>query len=97
MFAEIVRMIFAKFMPIVARHAISGRAYVNSEDPIFNEPLAIPMLIDIFSERGYHIAVDKQIQEIPERVDLRTGLITTRIKHVYRIHIFFEASKIRRG
>ena len=33
-------------------HALSGRAHVNSEDPIFNEPLAIPMLIDIFSERG---------------------------------------------
>jgi adenylate kinase len=97
MFAEIVRMIFSKFMPIVARHAISGRAYVNSEDPIFNEPLAIPMLIDIFSERGYHIAVDKQIQEIPERIDTRTGVITTRAKQVYRFHIFFEASKIRRG
>jgi adenylate kinase len=90
-------MIFSKFMPIVSRHAISGRAYVNSEDPIFNEPLAIPMLIDIFSERGYHIAVDKQIQEIPERIDMRTGVITTRAKQVYRFHIFFEASKIRRG
>jgi adenylate kinase len=97
LFQEIVRMIFSKFMPIVSRHAISGRAYVNSEDPIFNEPLAIPMLIDIFSERGYHIAVDKQIQEIPERIDMRTGVITTRAKQVYRFHIFFEASKIRRG
>jgi len=97
MFAEIVRMIFSKFMPIVERHAISGRAYVNSEDPIFNEPLAIPMLIDIFSERGYHIAVDKQIHEILERIDMRTGVITTRSKNVYRFHIFFEASKIRRG
>jgi len=97
LFAEIVRMIFSKFMPIVSRHAISGRAYVNSEDPIFNEPLAIPMLIDIFSERGYHIAVDKQLQEIPERVDLKTGAIIRRAKTVYRIHIFFEASKIRRG
>src|SRR6187455_2357015 len=97
LFAEIVRMIFSKFMPIVARHAISGRAYVNSEDPIFNEPLAIPLLIDIFSERGYHIAVDKQIQEIPERVDLNTGVIIRRAKTVYRIHIFFTASKIRRG
>jgi adenylate kinase len=97
LFSEIVKVVATKFMPIVARHAVSGRAYVNSEDRIFNEALAIPMLIDIFSERGYHIAVDKQIQEIPERVDMRTGIITTRAKNVYRIHIFFEASKIRRG
>ena len=94
---EIVKIVASKFMPIVARHAVSGRAYVNSEDPIFNEPLAIPMLIDIFCERGYHIAVDKQIHEIPERVDLHTGAIIRRNKTVYRIHIFFEASKIRRG
>ena len=97
MFSQIVKVVETKFFPIVARHALSGRAYVNSEDTIFNEPLAIPMLIDIFSERGYHIAVDKQIQEIPERVDLRTGVISTRQKYIYRIHIFFEASKIRRG
>ncbi|MND08454.1 hypothetical protein D3C83_310590 [compost metagenome] len=55
------------------------------------------MLIDIFSERGYHAVVDKQILEIPERVDLRTGEIRSRSKIVYRIQIHFEASKIRRG
>jgi len=95
--SQIVALISAKFMPIVARHVLSGRTYVNSEDPIFNEPLALPMLIDVFSERGYRVAVDKQIQEIPERVDLKTGAITCRAKTVYRIHLFFEASKIRRG
>jgi adenylate kinase len=95
--AQIVDLVTNKFMPIVKRHALSGRAHVNSEDPIFNEPLAIPMLIDIFSERGYHAVVDKHIQQIPERIDLTTGAITSRTKVVYRIEINFEASKIRRG
>jgi adenylate kinase len=95
--SQVVDLVTTKVMPIVQRHALSGRAHVNSEDPIFNEPLAIPMLIDIFSERGYHAAVDKHIQEIPERVDLKTGVITCRSKAVYRIEINFEASKIRRG
>ena len=94
---QIVNLISTKFMPIITRHALSGRAHVNSEDPIFHEPLAIPMLIDLFSERGYHAVVDKQIQEIPERVDLTTGEITCRSKVVYRIQIHFEAAKIRRG
>ena len=95
---EIVELVSSKFMPIVTRHALSGRATVNSEDPIFNdEPLAIPMLIDIFSERGYHAVVDKTIQQIPERVDLATGEIKFRTNAVYRIQITFEASKIRRG
>ena len=94
---QIVALVSNKFMPIITRHALSGRAHVNSEDAILHEPLAIPMLIDIFSERGYHAVVDKQILEIPERVDLQTGEIRSRSKIVYRIQIHFEASKIRRG
>jgi adenylate kinase len=95
--SQIVELVSNKFMPIITRHALSGRAHVNSEDPIFNEPLAIPMLIDLFSERGYHASVDKHIQEVPERIDLKTGEIKCRTKAVYRIEILFEASKIRRG
>jgi adenylate kinase len=94
---QVVALIAAKFMPIIERHALSGRAHVNSEDPIFNEPLAIPMLIDLFSERGYHAVVDKTMQTIPERIDLVTGEIKVRTKAVYRIQILFEASRIRRG
>src|SRR6185503_3217358 len=94
---QIVALVATKFMPIIERHALSGRATVNSEDPIFSEALAIPMLIDLFSERGYHASVDKHIQEVPERVDLKTGEIKSRTKVVYRIEILFEASKIRRG
>ncbi|HKH73400.1 MAG TPA: nucleoside monophosphate kinase [Vicinamibacterales bacterium] len=94
---QIVDLVSSKFMPIITRHALSGRATVNSEDPIFNEPLAIPMLIDIFSERGYHAVVDKTIQQVPERIDLKTGEIKFRTNAVYRIQVTFEASKIRRG
>jgi adenylate kinase len=95
--SQIVELVKTKFMPIITRHALSGRAHVNSSDPIFNEPLAIPMLIDLFSERGYHASVDKTMQQIPERVDLATGEIKFRTNAVYRIQIQFEASKIRRG
>jgi adenylate kinase len=94
---QVVDLVSTKFMPIIQRHALSGRAHVNSEDPIFNEPLAIPMLIDIFSERGYHAVVDKTMQLMPEKVDVVTGEIKYRTKAVYRIQIHFEASKIRRG
>jgi adenylate kinase len=95
--AQIVDLVMTKFMPIITRHALSGRAHVNSQNPVFDEPLAIPMLIDVFSERGYHAVVDKTIKEIPERIDLQTGKIVCRAQTVYRIQILFAASKIRRG
>jgi adenylate kinase len=44
-------------MPIVIRHAISGVALVNTEEPTLDEPHALAMLIDIFSERGFHAVV----------------------------------------
>jgi adenylate kinase len=97
LFQRVVDLIRQKFMPIINRHALSGRAIVNSEDPLLDDPLALAMLIDIFSERGFHAVVDKQIQEIPERIDLITGTIERRIKAVYRIQIHFKGSEIRRG
>jgi adenylate kinase len=96
-FVKVVEMIDEKFMPIITPHALSGRANVNSEDEIFDDPLALAMLIDIFSERGYHAMVDKRRQDVPERIDLETGLIHCREKMVYRIQIHFEGSEIRRG
>ncbi len=94
---RVVEIIKTKFIPIITRHALSGRAHVNSEDPIFDDPMAISMLIDIFSERGFHAVVDKHIHEVPDRVDLTTGKIHTRTKFIYRIQIHFKGSKIRRG
>lgn len=97
LFAKVVDFIQTKIMPIVLRHAISGIALVNTEDPVLDDPLALAMLIDIFSERGYHAAVDLHRIEVPEQVDLKTGRITCRVKKVFRIQIRFRGSEIRRG
>ena len=97
LFIQVVDLIQNKFMHIIKRHAISGQANVNSEEKILDNPLALKMLIDIFSERGFHAMVDKRIQEVPETFDLETGKITCGQKNVYRIRILFEGSSIRRG
>ncbi|MCA9128703.1 MAG: nucleoside monophosphate kinase [Planctomycetales bacterium] len=97
LFIRVVNLIQSKFMPIIQRHALSGRAQVNSEDTLFHNPLALSMLIDIFSERGFHAVVDKNIQSTVERVDLETGAVELREKTVYRVQINFKGSQIRRG
>jgi len=97
LFAKVVAFIDKKIVPIVLRHAISGVALVNTEDTILDDPLALAILIDVFSERGYHAAVDLHRIEIPERFDLATGLIKCRVKKVFRIQIRFSGSEIRRG
>ena len=97
LFHRVIDLIERKFMPVVVRHAISGIAAVNSEDPILLNPTALVMLIDIFSERGYHAVTDIHRIDVPERVNLRTGKITCLSKQVVRITIRFQGSEIRRG
>lgn len=94
---QVVSFIAERIMPIIVRHAISGVAMVNTEDELLDNPLALAMLIDIFSDRGYHAVVDVHRIEVPEKVDLSTGAISCRAKKVYRITIRFRGSEIRRG
>jgi adenylate kinase len=96
-FGRVIAFIESQFIPVIRRHAISGVAQLNTEDALFDDPQALAMLIDIFSERGYHAAVDLHHIEIPESVDLATGRILCRTKRVYRIQVRFAGSEIRRG
>jgi len=97
LFAMVVKDIEEYFMPIIQMHAISGMAMINSENDLYGHSLALPMLIDVFSERGYHAVVDLRKEEIPDSIDLATGKIQTRIKRIYRIRVNFGGSEIRRS
>ncbi len=97
LFGRVVSFVGKKLMPIVLRHAISGVAFINTEDPVLDDPLALAMLIDVFSERGYHAVVDLHRIEIPEKFDPATGIIKCRVKKVFRLQIHFSGSEIRRG
>jgi adenylate kinase len=95
--AKVVEFIARRVMPIVQRHAISGIASVNTEDSLLDDSLALAMLIDLFSERGYHATVDLHRIEVPDTFDPATGKISCRVKKVYRLSIRFQGSEIRRG
>lgn len=97
LFEAVLTFVHTKLMPIVERHAITGMAYVNTENPILASNDAKAMLIDIFSERGFRAIIDLHRIEVPESFDTRTGEITCREKKVYRIQIRFQGSEIRRG
>ena len=97
LFARVVTFIEEKILPIVLRHAISGTAHINTEEKLLDDPLALAMLIDVFSERGYHAGVDIHRIEIPDHIELTTGKLTCRTKKVFRIEIRFQGSEIRRG
>ena len=94
-FARVIDFIENKVMPIVVRHAISGVASINSEDMLFDDPAALAMLIDVFSERGFHASVDVTHVGVPMRVNLQTGEIHSQEKKVFRFTIRFRNAEIR--
>jgi len=96
-FEKVVRLIEEKMIPIVRAHALAGHARINSEDKLLDDPQALKILLDVFSERGFHATVDIQRMDVPEKVDLTTGEITCRVKKVYRVEVRFPPSVIRRG
>jgi adenylate kinase len=94
-FGKVLEFIASKMMPIVIRHAISGVASINTEDPLFEDPVALAMLIDVFSERGFHATVDVTRVGVPVRLDLQTGKIYCQEKKVFRFSIRFRSAEIR--
>lgn len=97
MFEKVVKLIEKKMIPIVKAHAITGHARINIEDPLLNEPDALKIMIDVFSERGFRASVDIHRMDVPKRVNLNTGEICCETKKVYRIEVRYPPSDIRRG
>jgi adenylate kinase len=96
-FERVVKFVENKLLPIVRRYAISGHARINSEDELLDDPEALRMMIDVFSERGFQVTVDIHRMDVPVRVNPETWEIVCRTKKVYRIEIRFQPSEIRRG
>ena len=97
LFVQAVTLIEEKFLPIIVTHAISGKAYINSEAPVLEDHRALAMIIDIFSESGFHTVVDVRKYAEPARVNPQTFEIETRPKKFWRFIISFPGSEIRRG
>ena len=97
LFENVVRLIEEKMIPVVQAHGITGHTRINSEDHLLDDPLALRMMIDVFSERGFHATVDVHKMDVPERVNPETWEIICRTKRVYRIEVRYQPSEIRRG
>ncbi|WP_146389935.1 nucleoside monophosphate kinase [Allorhodopirellula solitaria] len=97
LFHAVIDIIEERFMPIIQRHAIAGLAVINSEDTIFEDPLTLAMVIDVFAERGFRGVANINFAETPDHFDLKTGKITCRTKKIFRFQVRFEGSEIRRG
>lgn len=97
LFYRVVELIQTDMIHIIKRQSISGRAIIRSENPIFLEPGAIDMALDILTERGFTVTLDLRKTMQPIRVELKTGEIISREVRTFEFQIEFTKPTIRRG
>lgn len=95
LFEKVVQLLEKKVIPIVRVHSISGRSTITREDELLEDPLALRIMLDVLSERGFHAAMDIIRMDVPERIDPQTWEITCRTKKIYRLEVRYQQSEIR--
>lgn len=91
---RVVTTLQTEFMAIVQRQAVCGRAIIRTVNPVFTEPLAIDIALDLLVERGFNVVLDLQKTSVPERVN-PDGTIYAREQRVYEFHIRFPRLTLR--
>ncbi|CAJ0860812.1 8371_t:CDS:2, partial [Entrophospora sp. SA101] len=57
---------------MVQRHAISGQALIRTTSHEFEDQHLVDMIMDVLSERGFHVMFDDRVRELPVRIDMKT-------------------------
>ena len=96
LFATIVDTIQEELIPLIRLHSLSGEARYESESEVFSDPLALAMVVDVLSERGYHALVDTRQCPNPVRINTETNEIESELRTVYRFRVLFPGADIRR-
>ena len=97
LFRDVAAFIQREVVPVITRHALSGRCVVKTESPLFQSETAVDMVLDILAERGYHAVHQDHHLPVPARVDPATGVITCQDRVHRTFEIFFHPPEIRRG
>ncbi|OBZ91040.1 Adenylate kinase [Choanephora cucurbitarum] len=90
-----IQFIDSTVMPKIHRHAISGHTNVRTEDPMMGDDHFAAIVMDVLSERGYHVSLDRRIHHVPVRIDLKTGKIELDTHHIYLLTVEYPKHYIR--
>ena len=55
---QVLDVILDEFETIMRRQALTGRATIRSVNPVFSEPVAAGIALDVLTERGFHASLD---------------------------------------
>lgn len=96
LFTDIISLIDTEIMPVLRQCSMAGHAEYRSRHPLLlSSHLAVDILIDILTDRGFNVAHFVEDRIVPRRVDMKTGLIQSITEDVHSFRITFNKENIR--
>ena len=96
LFTDIISLIDTEVMPVLKQCSMAGHAEYRSRHPLLLQShLAVDMLIDILTDRGFNVAHFVEERLVPRQVDLKSGKIISETEDVHSFRITFNKENIR--
>jgi len=95
LFLDVIKFSEEYLYPHIYLNVLAGSCTVISSHTILNRPKALQAVVDLFSERGFHIAVHVEAKEDPVRVDAVTLKILTEQKKQWVFNITWKPVVLR--
>lgn len=92
---QVIESIRTEFLHIIQRQAFCGVAKIRSQNKIYENPLAVNMILDLMTERGYQISLDVEKKTIASKIDPATFEIYHEIQKIFHFEIKFNRPTIR--
>jgi adenylate kinase len=97
LFKQVAAFIEVHVVPVIVRHALAGRCVVKTDDALFEDATTVEMVLDVLAERGYHAVYQEHRAQVPQSVDLKTGVIACQDRVMHTFEIRFHTPELRRG
>ena len=96
LFTDIISLIDTEVMPVLKQCSMAGHAEYRSRHPLLlTSHLAVDMLIDILTDRGFNVAHFVEERLVPRQVDMKSGKILSEAEDVHSFRITFNKENIR--
>ncbi|CAG8541506.1 4796_t:CDS:10, partial [Scutellospora calospora] len=69
LFIKAIEFVDNNVIPMVQRHAISGQALIRTTSHQLENQHLVDMIMDVLSERGYHVMFDYRVRETPVKIN----------------------------
>jgi len=96
MFTEVISLIDSEVLPLLKKCSLAGHAEYKTRHPLLlGNTLAIEMLIDVLSDRGFSVGHAIEDRVVPRRIDLKSGQILSDLEEVHSFRITFDKENVR--